>query len=68
MTLQPDDFPLCSVGPLIYARRQSSPILSANNDEMAANIAFRLNRDHSQGMSSGGYVERPTPVHMVYGR
>lgn len=45
MKLQSDDFPLMAIGNRIYARRQSSPILTATDDDMAAEIAMRLNRD-----------------------
>lgn len=39
------DFPLIAVGPSVYCKRQSSPIFTANTDELAAELAQRLNRD-----------------------
>lgn len=46
MLLTDDDFPLIAVGNLIYAVTRSSPIAIAVNDDMAAEIALRLNRDN----------------------
>jgi hypothetical protein len=43
LPLTSSDFPLYSVGSLVYAKMQSSPILTAMDDQMAANIVTRLN-------------------------
>lgn len=46
MLLIDDDFPLNAVGNHVYAITRSSPIVTAVSDEMAAEIALRLNRDN----------------------
>jgi len=56
MKLKASDFPLIAIGPLIYSRNQSSPILTAWDDELAAEIAHRLNRDDQSYP-----IEEPTP-------
>lgn len=40
------DFPLTSVGANVYRRTESSPLLVAPSDAVAADICARLNRDH----------------------
>lgn len=40
------DFPMRSIGNLVYRRWDSSPICTAIDDEMAQEIANRLNRDN----------------------
>lgn len=41
--LTEDDFPLREIGTLIYARTQSSPVLTAATPEMASQIVGTLN-------------------------
>lgn len=43
MILQAEDFPLKAIGSLIYARRYSSPVLTACDDALAGVIAAALN-------------------------
>lgn len=43
MKLTDDDFPVKAIGPLVYARTWSSPIATCTDDEMAADVAERLN-------------------------
>lgn len=40
------DFPLTSIGPNVYRRTESSPLLVAPSDAVAADICARLNREH----------------------
>lgn len=49
MLLTPNDFPLYSVGPLVYCRTRSSALFQAEDDAMAADLAFRLTRDEMRG-------------------
>lgn len=42
-TLRPEDFPLLAIGPYVYRRMMSSPVFTAMNDHIAADLAFRLN-------------------------
>lgn len=37
------DFPLVAIGALVYGKTQSSPILTALSDEIAADLCARLN-------------------------
>lgn len=41
-----DDFPIVANGHNVYRRNESSPICTCNEQEMAAEIAKRLNRDN----------------------
>ena len=41
--LTPADFPLRAIGALVYAKTQSSPILTAASDAIAADLCHRLN-------------------------
>jgi hypothetical protein len=41
-----DDFPMVSIGNRVYRRLDSSPICIAIDDDMATQIALRLNRDN----------------------
>lgn len=41
-----EDFPATAVGSRVYRRLDSSPICIAADDEMAAEIAKRMNRDN----------------------
>lgn len=50
--LQPDDFPVYSLGQYVYRRSWSSPFVGPVSVELAADIAFRLNRDHQ--VQAGG--------------
>ncbi|MDM9643895.1 hypothetical protein [Rhizobium sp. S163] len=50
------DFPIYSIGALVYRRTESSPFLTASSDAVAADIAMRLNRDN---MTSYGHQARP---------
>lgn len=43
MTLVARDFPLRNIGPLIYARTMSSPVLTATTPEIAEQITQVLN-------------------------
>jgi hypothetical protein len=43
MYLTVEDFPLTALGPLIYARRFSSPVLTACNDAVALVVCQSLN-------------------------
>lgn len=43
MKLSPDDYPLRAVGPLVYARTRSSPIITAVDDQLASDICHELN-------------------------
>lgn len=40
------DFPMRAIGNRVYCRWDSSPICTATDDEMALEIAKRLNRDN----------------------
>jgi len=56
------DFPLYSIGALVYRKTESSPLLTASSDFIASDIAARLNRDHFASLAafarpeSGAYV------------
>lgn len=41
--IRPDDFPLIALGPLIYGRTKSSPILTCDDDTTARQIIGVLN-------------------------
>lgn len=43
MHLKVEDFPLTAIGPLIYARSWSSPVLTACDDQLAGIICAALN-------------------------
>lgn len=43
MLLEIEDFPLTAIGPLIYARRYSSPVLTACDDQVALTVTESLN-------------------------
>jgi len=43
--LTASDFPLVAIGPNVYRRTMSSPLLTAPSDELAEDLASRLN-DH----------------------
>lgn len=45
MKLMSRDFPVIAIGNRVYARNQSSPVATAQDDETAAELALRLNRD-----------------------
>jgi len=45
--LTPADFPLYSIGNLVYRQTQSSPFFAAPSMELAADLAFRLNAHES---------------------
>lgn len=45
--LLPEDFPLLAYGQFVYRRTSSSPIIGPVGMELAADLAARLNRDHS---------------------
>lgn len=49
MALEPNDFPLFAVGAHVYRRTYSSPLFTAPDMYLAADLAARLNRDHYQG-------------------
>lgn len=44
MPLTTADFPMYSVGPLVYRKTQSTAMLACTDDAMAADIVMRLNR------------------------
>lgn len=44
-----EDFPLIVVGSLVYRRTMASPLFTAPSPELAAELAFRLNRDDTSG-------------------
>jgi hypothetical protein len=41
--LTPEDFPLYAIGSFIYRRTFSSPLFTAPNEAIAADLVFRLN-------------------------
>jgi hypothetical protein len=51
--LTPEDFPLRAIGALVYAKTQSSPILTAPSDAIAADICDRLNYSDICGFGEG---------------
>lgn len=46
MDLTSADFPLYAIGALVYRRTLSSPLFTAPNSELAADLVARLNRDY----------------------
>ena len=60
MKLGSADFPLIAMGNRIYAKSQSSPILTAPDFETAADITLRLNRD-DQAYGHAPVHHRPEP-------
>ncbi len=45
MKLTPDDFPIISIGSLVYRRTRSSAIADTFDPDLAADLVERLNRD-----------------------
>jgi hypothetical protein len=45
------DFPLTNIGPCVYRKTCSSPVFTAPNDMVAADLVTRINRDHFNGMT-----------------
>ncbi len=43
--LTSDDFPLMSIGPLVYRKTESGPLFTAPDMAMAQDLVKRLNRD-----------------------
>ncbi len=60
--LKKEDFPLLAVGANVYRRSMSSPLFTAPSPELAAELAFRLNRD-----DTSGYGYKRSDGQMVYG-
>ena len=58
-TLRPDDFPLLAIGPNVYRRMMSSPLFTAMNDQIAADLALRLNAHEAAKMAASVW---PTPA------
>jgi hypothetical protein len=54
MTLTSADFPLITIGATVYGR-QMSPIFTATSDQLAADLANRLNREEMARWGGGGY-------------
>lgn len=46
MRFTEEDFPIMAAGHNVYRRSESSPICTCSDQEMAAAIAMRLNRDN----------------------
>jgi hypothetical protein len=67
MLLTPLDFPLMNVGPLVYRQTQSSPMFQAMDDQMAADLVCRLNREEMVKWYVSSHVERPASRCLVYG-
>lgn len=44
--LKPEDFPLTAIGNAVYRRTLSSPLATFADDELAVDVALRLNRDN----------------------
>lgn len=51
MPLTTQDFPLYAIGNRVYRQFDSSPVLTANSDGLAADIAARLNTEEMQRRS-----------------
>lgn len=60
------DFPLTAIGNRVYRRLDSSPICTAIDDAMAAEIALRMNRDNQVYPEPENAVDKAR--HVVYGR
>ena len=48
--LTSDDFPLRAIGPCVYRRTESSPMFTASDDALAADLVARLNGDDVAGI------------------
>jgi hypothetical protein len=64
MVLTASDFPLIAIGSLVYSRMMSSALFVAPNDQLAADLVMRLNRDE---MSKWGPSEYHSQHALVYG-
>lgn len=51
--LKPLDFPVKAVGQYVYRRTESSPFVGPVSVDLAADIAFRLNRDEAAKSPAG---------------
>lgn len=51
------DFPLVAMGNMVYRKTESSPMIVAPDDQIAAELARRLNRDDQCHPSGPGWNE-----------
>jgi hypothetical protein len=51
--LKPLDFPVRAVGQYVYRKTESSPFIGPVSVELAADLAFRLNRDEAAKSPAG---------------
>ncbi len=51
MKIVPDDFPLTAMGNLIYGRMQSSPLLTAADDQIASITVALMNEAYSNRLA-----------------
>jgi len=63
MTLTDNDYPLRAIGPHIYARTRSSPVLTANDDQLADTVAKSLNAQHLVEKGTRRATEEHTAMH-----
>lgn len=52
MNLKPEDFPLQAIGALIYRRTESSPMITAADERLAADLVERLAMLHFTYLSA----------------